>query len=667
MDFQEAGRRVEELRKQISEYSRLYYEEDSPAIEDDEFDALTRELRRLEEEYPQLVTPDSYTQRVQGAASSLFAPVRHEVPLESLQDVFSYEELREFDRRVREAVEDPVYVVEPKIDGLSIALEYADGRFVRGATRGDGQVGEDVTHNLRTIRTIPRRLSRPIPRLIVRGEVYMPRESFAALVERQELAGERPFKNPRNAAAGSLRQKDAAVAKERNLDIFVFNLQLLEGEAVDSHAASLELMKELGFHIIPFYSVYSSMDEVIGEVERIGTLRNTLPFDIDGAVVKVNSFSHREQLGSTAKFPKWASAYKYPPEEKRTTLLGVEVNVGRTGVLTPTGIFEPVTLAGTTVGRATLHNEDFILEKGLAVGDTVVLRKAGDIIPEVVRVEAHLPGAAPYRMPHVCPSCGSEAVREEGEAALRCNNPECPAQRVRNLIHFASRDAMDIEGLGPAVVEQLVSAGLAGNAYDLYTLKKEEIAALERMGEKSAENLLAAIEKSKSADLFRVIFALGIRHVGQKAAKLLANRFGSMEAVLGASPEEISAIDGFGEIMAESVVRFFALPQSRHFVEQLRLAGVNMERQDRMEGEEGEEGPDARFAGMTFVLTGTLPTLKRDEASAIIERYGGKTSGSVSKKTSIVLAGEDAGSKLTKAQQLGIRVINEEEFREMVK
>lgn len=664
MEFEEASRRVEELRDQINEYSRLYYEEDSPAIEDDAFDALTRELRRLEEEYPQLITPDSYTQRVQGAVSAQFAPVRHEVPLESLQDVFSFDELREFDRRVRETVPNPEYVVEPKIDGLSIALEYVDGRFVQGATRGDGQTGEDVSHNLRTIRSIPQKLASPVARIIVRGEVYMPRESFAALVERQELAGEKTFKNPRNAAAGSLRQKDASVTKGRNLDIFVFNLQLIEGETISSHAESLERMKELGFHIIPFYSVFTSIDEVIEEVERIGEKRGSLPFDIDGAVVKVNDFSQRELLGSTAKFPKWASAYKYPPEEKQTTLLDVEINVGRTGVLTPTGVFEPVTLAGTTVSRATLHNEDFILEKGLSIGDTVVLRKAGDIIPEVVRVEAHLPGAPVYQMPHRCPSCGSEAVREEGEAALRCNNPECPAQRIQNLIHFASRDAMDIEGLGPAVVEQLVNAGLVCNAFDLYSLKKEDVAALERMGDKSAENLLAAIEKSKSVDLFRVIFAMGIRHVGQKAAKLLANRFGSMDAVMQASPEEVSAIDGFGEIMAESVVRFFAMPQSRHFVEQLRQAGVNMQRQSAEE--EDDAGIDTRFAGMTFVLTGTLPTLKRDEAAAIIERYGGKTSGSVSKKTTIVLAGEDAGSKLAKAQQLGIRVIHENEFRAML-
>lgn len=658
MDFQEAENRVQELRKQIDYHSRRYYDEDAPEIEDDEFDALTRELRELEAAYPQLITPDSYTQRIHGEVSSLFTPVTHEVPLASLQDVFSLEELRDFDTRVREMIPDPVYVVEPKIDGLSIALEYRDGKFIRGATRGDGQVGEDVTANLRTIRSIPKKLKRPVERIIVRGEVYMPRENFAALVEKQELNGEKPFKNPRNAAAGSLRQKDPKVTRSRNLDIFVFNLQLIEGENVESHAHSLEYMKALGFSIIPFYKRTASIDEVVEEVERIGSMRGTLPFDIDGAVVKVDDFSQREQLGSTSKFPKWAVAYKYPPEEKETTLLDVEINVGRTGVLTPTGVFEPVTLAGTTVSRATLHNEDFILEKQLAVGDRVVLRKAGDIIPEVVRVASHQKGAEVYRMPHICPSCGGPVYREEEEAALRCPNPECPAQKLRNLIHFASRDAMDIEGLGPAVLEQLVNAGLVNYAYDLYGLEKDAVAGLERMGEKSADNLLAAIEKSKRCDLFRVIFALGIRHVGQKAAKLLADRFGEMEAVMQASEEEIASIDGFGGIMAQSVVAFFALPQSRHFVEQLRLAGVNMTCQTQR--------TDARFAGMTFVLTGTLPTLKRDEAAAMIEQHGGKTAGSVSKKTSIVLAGEDAGSKLTKAQQLGIRIIDETEFRAML-
>ncbi|MCI9414087.1 MAG: NAD-dependent DNA ligase LigA [Clostridiales bacterium] len=661
MEFEAARKRTEELREQIAYHSRRYYEEDAPELEDDEFDALTRELRALEGEYPQLITPDSYTQRVQGERSALFSPVKHEVPLESLQDVFSFDELREFDRRVREALpegEAPVYVVEPKIDGLSVALEYVDGKLLRGATRGDGQTGEDVTANLRTIRSIPDRLTRPVPRLIARGEAYMPRESFARLVAAQEENGEKAFKNPRNAAAGSLRQKDSAVTKGRDLDIFIFNLQLVEGEEVGSHARSLELMKELGLNTIPFYTRVSAIDEVIREVERIGEMRRGFPYDIDGAVVKVDDFAMRERIGSTSKFPKWASAYKYPPEEKQTRLLEVEINVGRTGVLTPTGIFDPVTLAGTTVSRATLHNEDFIREKALGVGDTVVLRKAGDIIPEVVRVACHADGSVPYEMPSHCPSCGSEVFREEGEAALRCDNPECPAQQQRRLIHFASRDAMDIEGMGAAVAEQLIAEGLVSNAYDLYSLDREAVAALERKGEKSADNLMAAIEKSKENDLYRVIFALGIRHIGQKGAKLLAERFGEMDRIMEATPEELAAIDGFGKIMADSVIQFFALPQSRHFVEQLKKAGVNMACRT--------ERTDSRFAGMTFVLTGALPTMTRDEASALIEKFGGKTAGSVSKKTSVVLAGEGGGSKLTKAQELGIRIIDEAEFLTMV-
>ncbi len=657
MDFEEAKQRVAALQEQIDYHSRRYYDQDDPEIEDSEFDALTRELRKLEADYPQLVTADSYTQRVHGELSALFTPVVHEVPLASLQDVFDLDELREFDTRVRETVENPQYVVEPKIDGLSIALEYVNGVFRRGATRGDGATGEDVSANLRTIRTIPARLSSPVPRIIVRGEVYMPRESFASLVERQELEGEKPFKNPRNAAAGSLRQKDPHVTKGRGLDLFVFNLQLIEGEEVHTHAESLERMRELGFPVIPFYKRTGSIDEVIAEVERIGEMRRSLSFDIDGAVVKVDDFAERDRLGSTSKFPKWAAAFKYPPEEKETTLLGVEINVGRTGVLTPTGVFEPVELAGTTVSRATLHNEEFIEEKQLAVGDRVVLRKAGDIIPEVVRVASHS-GGAPFQMPEVCPSCGSAVSREEDEAALRCLNPDCPAQRLRHLIHFASRDAMDIEGLGPAVLEQLMDAGLITHVYDLYALDRDAVAALDRMGDKSADNLLAALEKSKDAGLDRVIFSLGIRHIGQKAAKLLAGRFGTMQAVMEASLEEIAAIDGFGDIMAESVVRFFELEPSRQMVEELEKAGVRMV--------DTSERTDDRFAGMTFVLTGTLPTLKRDEAAALIERYGGKTAGSVSKKTSVVLAGEDAGSKLTKAQQLGIRIISQEEFEEML-
>ena len=658
MTSETAKTRIEELREQIDYHSRRYYDQDAPEIEDDEFDTLTRELKELEQAYPQFITADSYTQRVHGELSALFTPVAHEVPLISLQDVFSLDELREFDARVRETVEAPIYVVEPKIDGLSVALEYENGRFVRGATRGDGQTGEDVTANLRTVRRIPATLKEALPRLIVRGEVYMPRERFAALVREQEEEGEKTFKNPRNAAAGSLRQKDPYVTAKRNLDLFVFNMQLIEGEEVTAHAASIDRMATLGLPVIPFYKRTSSIAEVIAEVERIGTVRSSLPFDIDGAVVKVDDFTQREALGATSKFPKWAVAYKYPPEEKTTTLLDVEVAVGRTGVLTPTGVFEPVTLAGTTVSRATLHNADFIREKGLCIGDTVVLRKAGDIIPEVVRVVAHRTDATPVTLPDVCPSCGAAVSREDGEAALRCTNPECPAQQIRHLIHFASRDAMDIEGLGPAVIEQLVAAGLVTHIDDLYRLSRDEVAAIDRMGEKSADNLLAAVEASKQQELARVLFGLGIRHIGQKAAKLLSDRFGSIEAVMAADKAQLCAIDGFGEIMADSLLQFFSLPASRELVERLKAVGLQMP--------SNTQRADDRFAGITFVLTGTLPTMKRDEASALIEKYGGKTSGSVSKKTGIVLAGEDAGSKLTKAQQLGIRIIDEAEFLTML-
>ncbi len=658
MDFVRAQQRVKALRAEIDYHSRRYYDEDAPEIEDDEFDALTRELRELETAFPQLVTADSYTQRVHGEISSLFTPVKHEVPLASLQDVFSFEELAEFDRRVRETVPNPRYVVEPKIDGLSVALTYEDGHLVRGVTRGDGETGEDVTANIRTVASIPSKLHHAPARVVVRGEVYMPRRQFAALVEQQEQNGEKTFKNPRNAAAGSLRQKDPTVTRSRGLDIFVFNLQKMEGEDVDSHDRSLTRMEEMGFHIVPFRTVVTTAEEMIAEVQRIGEARHGLPFDIDGAVVKVDDFTDRKALGSTSKFPKWAVAFKYPPEEKETTLLDVEITVGRTGVLTPTGMFSPVSLSGSTVARATLHNEEFIREKGLCIGDTVVLRKAGDIIPEVVRVKAHLPNAVSYTMPTECPSCGATAVREDGEAALRCTNPLCPAQQMQKLIHFASRDAMDIEGLGPAVVELLMEAGLLSSVADLYHLPHHEIAALERMGERSADNLLEAIARSKENDLFRVLFGLGIRHIGQKAAKLLADYFGTMEAIMDAQAEELCRIDGFGTIMAESVHRFFRQPSSRALVEALAEAGVNMicrtERADR------------RFEGITFVLTGTLPTMKRDEASALIEKFGGKTAGSVSKKTGIVLAGEDAGSKLVKAQQLGIRIIDEKEFLEMI-
>ncbi len=657
MDREQAAIRIEQLRGEIDYHSRRYYDEDAPEITDDAFDALTRELKELEKQYPELITEDSYTQRVHGQVSSLFAPVTHEVPLGSLQDVFSEEEVYAFDKRVRESVEHPRYVVEPKIDGLSIAIEYRDGRFYRGATRGDGTTGEDVSANLRQIGDIPSVLTQAPERIIVRGEVYMSRRRFAALVKEQEENGEKPFMNPRNSAAGTLRQKDAAVVARRQLSLFVFNMQLIEGETVTSHAASLERMAALGFPIVPCYKVTDRIDEVVDFIRELGEKRPTLPFDIDGAVVKVDDFTDRETLGSTSKFPKWALAYKYPPEEKETVLRDVEIQVGRTGVLTPTGVFDPVILAGTSVSRATLHNQNFIDEKGLSVGDTVVMRKAGDIIPEVVRVVKHI-GGETYRLPCVCPSCGEPVVREEDEAALRCVNPACPAQRLRNLIHFTSKDAMDIDGLGPAVLEQLVQEEIVAYADDLYTMSFEAVAGLEGLGQKSAENFRAAIEKSKENDLYRVIYGLGIRHIGEKAAKQLATHFGSMEAVMNATVEEITAIDGFGAVMAQSVVSFFELEPSRALVARLARAGVNMTAR--------VQKVDDRFIGMTFVLTGTLPGYTRSEAAAVIEQYGGKTSGSVSKKTTYVLAGEEAGSKLTKAQQLGIPVIDEVTFRKMI-
>ena len=659
MDQQEALKEYQSLCEQIRYHNRKYYVEDAPEIDDYEYDMLYRRLQAIEAAYPAFVTPDSPTQQVGGPALNTFAPVTHEVPMESLHDSFSEEELFDFDRRVREAVGDPVYVVEPKFDGLSVSLEYRDGLFVRGSTRGDGLVGEDVTENLRAIRTVPKKLARPVPFLEVRGEVYMSHESFLSLCARQELSDEKPFKNPRNAAAGSLRQKNPKITASRGLDIFVFNVQQAPGEELSAHDESLAFLRELGFPVTDLNRTCSSMEEVVARVREIGKLRGSLGYSIDGAVVKVNDFAQREALGSTAKFPRWAEAFKYPPEEKESRLVDIEINVGRTGVLTPTGVFEPVTLAGTTVSRATLHNEDFIAEKGICIGCTCVLRKAGEIIPEVVSVVEGTAQGEPYRMPETCPSCGGPVVREEGEAALRCVNPECPAQLLRHLIHFASRDAMDIEGLGPAVLEQLLENELVRSPADLYRLTVPQLAALERMGEKSSQNLVEAIAKTKENDLYRLIFALGIRHIGQKAAKLLTSRFRSVDAIFAASAEEIASIEGFGGIMAESVADFFAQPGTARLIGELRDAGVNLESR-------APETADARFAGKTFVLTGTLPTMTRSEASALVEKYGGKVSSSISKKTSFVLAGEEAGSKLTKANQLGVPVLTEEEFLKML-
>lgn len=658
MNEEAAKARAAELREQIRFYNRKYYEEDAPVVDDYTYDMLYRELQNLEAEFPSLQSPDSPTQQIGGAPAAQFSKVRHEVVMESLHDSFSEEELRAFDARVREVAPDVTYVVEPKFDGLSVSLEYRDGQFVRGSTRGDGTVGEDVTANLRTVRTIPKRLKQALPFLEVRGEVYMAHERFFQLCAKQELAGEKPFKNPRNAAAGSLRQKDSRITAARGLDIFVFNIQQIQGAQITCHDQSLDFLKSLGFTVPPSYKVCQTINEVIDEVWRIGNLRGQLGYSIDGAVVKVNQFADRALLGSTAKFPKWAEAFKYPPEEKETTLESIEVNVGRTGVLTPTGVFTPVTLAGTTVSRATLHNQDFITEKDIRVGDTVRLRKAGEIIPEVVAVVAHAPGSIPYHLPTVCPSCGSPVVREPGESATRCTNAECPAQLARHLIHFVSRDAMDIDGCGPALLEQMIANGLVHSPADLYTLTAAQLGGLERMGEKSIDNLLHAIEESKGRGLERLLYALGIPHIGQKAAKLLAAWFGRIDALFTATAEEIAAIDGFGQIMAESVQEFFSMSATAHLIGRLRDAGVKMESVEQVQ--------DTRFAGQTFVLTGTLSTMTRAEATAAIERCGGKVSGSVSKKTSYVVAGEDAGSKLTKAQTLGVPVLSEADLQAML-
>ena len=661
MDFELAKKRVDELTTILNDCIEKYYMGNESDISDYDYDMMMRELSELEDEFPELLKTNSPTHRVGGRSDeNLFTSVTHTVPMESLQDAFSDEELYDFERRVTTVLSDAEYTVEPKIDGLSCSLEYRDGVLVRASTRGDGLVGEDVTANVKTIRSVPLTLKEKVPFLEVRGEVYMSHKSFDELVEKQELNDEKPFKNPRNAASGSLRQKDAKITAGRKLDIFIFNIQQIEGgKELKNHYDSLEYLKDLGFSVVPGFALCKNINECIEKIKNIGDNRGNLPFDIDGAVIKVNDFDGRKSLGSTAKFPKWAVAFKYPPEEKETKLLSVDVQVGRTGVLTPTAVFEPITLAGTTVSRATLNNADFIKEKQIAIGDTIVVRKAGDIIPEVVTVAKHNHENPEYTLPEYCPACNSKTSREEGEAAIRCLNPDCPAQLLRKLIHFCSRDAMDIEGLGDAVLEVLVNEKLIEKASDIYHLQAQDIASLERMGEKSANNLLTAIENSKQNDLYRVIFALGIRHIGQKAAKLLSKRFGNMENILNATTEDVLSIDGFGGVMAKTFTDTVSLPQTRELIEELKSVGVNMENLSKTE--------DMRFAGQTFVLTGTLSQFTRTEASEIIEKFGGKTSSSVSKKTSVVLAGEDAGSKLRKANELGVKVISEDEFSEMIR
>ena len=657
MDYREE---MKQLRDTLNENARLYYTLDASTMSDYEYDRLYRRLQDLERQHPEEITPDSPTQRVGDQTLNDFAEVMHPVPLESLEDVFDGDEVRAFLQKVRETLPRAAYSVEPKVDGLSVALEYRNGVFYQGATRGNGQVGEDVTENLRTIRSIPKTLPEKLPRLIVRGEVYMARSVFEEINERLELEGKTLMANPRNAAAGSLRQKDPRICAQRRLDIAVFNLQLAEGRDFATHTESIAYLREQGFPTIP-HALLSDDDDILREIDRLGDTRMTFPFDIDGAVVKLNDLSDRDILGSTAKCPKWAVAYKYPPEQKATKLKNIVVQVGRTGVLTPKAELEPVRLAGTTVTYATLHNQDYITQKDIRIGDTVIVQKAGEIIPEIVEVvrQERPAGTKPYCLPTVCPVCGAPVARDADGAAIRCTGAECPAQLLRNLTHFAGRNAMDIDGLGPAVLQQLVEAGLVANAADLYDLSVQDMARLERMGEKSAQNAVNAIAKSKENDLWRLIYALGIRQVGEKAAKVIAAHFGSYDDFASASMEELVAIDDIGEVTAEYIRAWVNSPQSQDLMARLKAAGVNMVCK--------EERLDNRFAGMTFVLTGALERFTRDEAGEMIEKRGGKSSGSVSKKTTYVVAGENAGSKLRKAQELHIPVLTEEEFLDLLK
>lgn len=657
MNIQDAISELEQLKKTIAYHSNLYYQENRTEISDYEYDMLVNRVKSIENEFPQLITADSPTQKVQGMASSSFEKVVHTVKMESLLDAFSYEELRDFDRKVKDAVGKAQYVVETKIDGLSMSLEYVNGVFTRGSTRGDGTVGEDVTQNLATIKSIPKRIENAPRFLEVRGEVYMPRAVFLKLARQQEDEGKRPFKNPRNAASGSIRQKNSKITRERRLDIFIFNLQQASDDfTVATHKESLDKLKDFGFNVCPRYILCDDIEEAIKQVEIIGNMRGEFSFDIDGAVIKVNDLAQRTAMGSTNKYPRWAIAYKYPPEEKETVLKDIEISVGRTGVLTPTAVFDTVQLAGTSVQRAVLHNQDFIDEKQINIGDTIVVRKAGDIIPEVVRL-AKKNSLGSFQIPLICPSCGAPVVKTD-ESALRCNNPDCPEQLVRNLIHFASRDAMDIEGLGEAVIYQLADKKMIHDVADIYDLTVDDALKIDGFKEKSANNLINAIENSKSRNLDKLVFALGIRNVGAKAATLLCEEFNSIEGLINAQITDIIKIDGIGDIMAESVAEYFKSESVRNVIRRLQEKGVNMQYTSSVESDV--------LKGRTIVVTGTLPTLSRDEAEKLIRDNGGKASSSVSKKTSYVLAGEKAGSKLDKANSLGIPVITEEEFLKMI-
>ena len=659
MDISEAREKINKLVETLNYHSRKYYVEDNPEIDDYDYDMMQQELKTLEEQFPELVRSDSPTQRVGGEPVSIFEKVEHTVQMASLQDVFSFEQVENFINKTKMISQDTEFCVEPKIDGLSVSLEYENGNFIRGSTRGDGFVGEDVTANLKTIMSIPMKLNEPVSYLEVRGEVYMPRSVFEALVSEQELNGEQPFKNPRNAAAGSLRQKDSKIAAKRKLDIFCFNVQQIQGKELNSHKESLDYLKNQGFKVIPEYERVDNFDKVRNKISEIGEKRFLLSYDIDGVVIKVDDFAEREQMGATAKTPKWAVAYKFPPEEKETKLLDIEVNVGRTGAVTPVAVFEPILLAGTSVSRATLHNQDFIDEKNISIGDIIKVRKAGDIIPEVLSVSKPCGDSSSFKLPKICPDCGTELIREPDESVIRCPNVNCPAQIYRSIVHFASKGAMNIDGLGPAIVDTLIENNLIHSVADLYTLNANDLLMLDNFKDKSVNNLLTSIEKSKSNSLDRLIFGLGIRNIGSASAKLLCDRFGDLDSIITATAEEIAEIDGFGEIMAQSVAKAFKEPHRLEIIERLKSYGVNVKYEKATK--------DNRFDGKTFVLTGTLPTLKRAEAKEIIENFGGKASSSVSKKTDYVLAGEDAGSKLTKAESLGITIISEDEFLEMTK
>ena len=666
MDKKQAEKRIKELRKQVEYHAKRYYDDDKPEITDFEYDMMMLELRTLESQFPELITKDSLTQKVGGTVKEGFQKVEHEVPLQSLQDVFDFDEIEAFDERVKKqaeenGIENPQYVVETKIDGLSAALEYVDGKFVRGATRGNGLVGEDVTENLKTIKTIPQELSEKI-NITVRGEVFISKKDFEEMNQEREENEEETFANARNAAAGSLRQLDSNITKNRPLDIYIFNVQKIEGKEFNSHYEELEYLKKLGFNVNPVLIPCKNTEEVIKAIQKIGEDRENLTFGIDGAVVKVDDLNLRKIMGTTSKVPKWAIAYKYPPERKETILKDITFQVGRTGVITPMAILEPVKVAGSTISKTTLHNEDFVKEKGLKIGDRVIIQKAGDVIPEIVEaVVAKRTGEEKdFEMPKVCPVCGAEAVREEGEAAVRCTGIECPAKLYRNLVHFVSREAMNIDGLGENIIGVLLEKKMISNIADIYDLKFEDIASLKKNGKKFAQNLIDSINASKENDLYRLITAFGIRHVGVKAAKILAKTYNDIDNLAEADVENLSQVEDIGPIVANSIREFFEQEQTKDLISRLKQAGVNTQRLK-------EDDEDERFAGKTFVLTGSLENFSREEASNIIEKFGGKTSSSVSKKTSYVLAGEDAGSKLTKAQSLGVTIITEQEFADMIK